>query len=127
MNTDITNKADITLLVEAFYQTVMEDDLLKGIFIKAKFDLETHIPVMVSFWQTVLLHENQYHGNPMIKHIELNQLVPLKGEHFSRWLQIWENTIHKNFNGPVADDAVKRASTIAQIMQNKISLYQQGS
>src|SRR4051794_30248501 len=107
MNTDITNKAAITLLVEDFYQTVMADDLLQGIVIKAKFDLETHIPVMVSFWQTVLLHENQYHGNPMIKHIELNQLVPLKGEHFRRWLEIWEDTIHKNFEGPVADDAIK--------------------
>ncbi|MHA4895607.1 group III truncated hemoglobin [Pedobacter sp. PWIIR3] len=121
MRKDIIEKADIILLVEDFYSTVLTDESIGDIFVKANFNLETHIPVMVSFWQGILLNEHHYHGNPMVKHIELNRLVPLKGEHFKRWLEIWRETVLKNFSGTVADNAIKRADNIAQIMMNKLN------
>ncbi|MGY4386157.1 hemoglobin [Pedobacter sp. UYP24] len=121
MNKDITEKADILLLVENFYRSALNDEFIGPIFIKADFNLETHIPIMVSFWQGILLNEHSYHGNPMIKHIELNKVVPLKGEHFDRWLQIWKETVDKNFKGMVANNAIKRADNIAHVMISKLN------
>ena len=54
---------------------------------------------MVSFWETILLGTITYKGNPMIKHIELNKLSPLKQSHFERWLTLWEETINESFTG----------------------------
>ncbi len=121
MKKDITEKADILLLIEDFYTRVLSDELIGNIFVVANFNLEKHIPVMVSFWQGILLNEHYYHGNPMIKHIELNKLIPLNEDHFKRWLQIWKETVDNRFKGPVADNALKRAENISQIMLNKLS------
>ena len=57
----------------------------------------------------------------MIKHIELNKLSPLQQSHFERWLTLWGETINENFAGQKSKEAITRARTIAQIMQNKIS------
>lgn len=118
---DIEKKEDINLLVNAFYGKALTDEIIGPVFREADFSLEQHIPVMVSFWETILLDEHTYSGNPMLKHIQLNQLVPLKPEHFQRWLALWEEVLKTHFKGARAEEALKRASSIAQMMQIKIS------
>jgi len=118
---DIATKADIELLVTKFYEQVIPDDVIGVFFTKvANFSWEEHIPVLVSFWNSLLLGANSYKGNPMIKHIELNELLPLEAPHFERWLQLWVKTVHDNFAGPKADEAISRAQNIAGVMQLKI-------
>lgn len=119
---DIACKADIELLVTKFYEQVIPDPVIGGFFTKvAHFNWEEHIPILVSFWDSLLLGANTYKGNPMIKHIELNALQALQPEHFERWLQLWVETINANFAGPKAEEAISRAQNIAGIMQLKIS------
>ncbi len=119
---DIENKQDIELLISQFYKKVIADPFIGPFFTKVvHFSWDVHIPIMVSFWETILLGKITYKGNPMIKHIELNKLSPLEPSHFKRWLTLWEETINKNFSGQKAAEAITRAGTIAQIMQNKIS------
>lgn len=118
---DITTKADIELLVTKFYEQVIPDPVIGGFFTKvAHFSWEEHIPILVSFWDSLLLGANTYKGNPMIKHIELNALQALQPEHFERWLQLWVEAVNANFAGPKADEAISRAQNIAGIMQLKI-------
>lgn len=117
---DIKDQEDIRFLVVEFYNKALTDEVIGPVFKAANFSLEAHIPVMVKFWETILLDVVTYKGNPMLKHIALNQEVPLKGEHFERWMKIWEETIKTNFEGPVADQAISRASSIGQLMQYKI-------
>jgi hemoglobin len=88
-----------------------------------KLDWDKHIPVMNAFWGTTLLGKMKYKGNPMLKHIELNEKEPLGAEHFERWLFLWENTIRKNFNGTKAEEAIKRARQIAELMKFKIQQH----
>ncbi len=119
---DILTEADIQQLVDEFYKKVVADPLIGFIFTEVvQLSWQKHIPVMYSFWGSLLLGTNTYAGNPMIKHLELDKLVPLTKEHFERWLALWEGTVNENFEGPKADEAISRAKSIAGVMQLKIA------
>lgn len=117
---DIQNKEDIRYLVETFYTTVLADPLIGPVFTAANFDLESHVPIMISFWETILFDVITYQGNPMLKHLELNRSVPLYPSHFERWMSIWKETVNLKFMGPLAEKAIVRAMSIAQLMEYKI-------
>ncbi|PTS93540.1 sec-independent protein translocase TatC [Pedobacter sp. HMWF019] len=118
---DIEKKEDLELLVNAFYTKALEDEVIGPVFKAANFSLMQHIPVMVSFWETILFDVHTYNGNPMLKHIQINQLIPLKPEHFQCWLALWEEVLKTHFTGARVEEALKRAASIAQMMQIKIS------
>lgn len=124
---DIQNKADIKYLVETFYSTALADPHIGPVFKDAGFVLESHIPVMVSFWETILFDVITYKGNPMLKHLALNLTVPLLPEHFERWMAIWTTTVNSRYCGPLAEKAVIRARSIAQLMEYKIKQTAPGS
>lgn len=117
---DIQHKEDIQYLVEKFYATALADPLIGPVFKAAGFVLESHIPVMVSFWETILFDVITYKGNPMLKHMELNESVALEPQHFERWMNIWITTVNNKFKGPLAEKAMIRAKSIAQLMEYKI-------
>jgi hemoglobin len=48
----------------------------------------------------------------MSKHIPL----PLEKIHFDRWLQLFHATLDELFEGEIAENAKKRAASIARIM-----------
>ncbi|WP_420578120.1 group III truncated hemoglobin [Ekhidna sp.] len=118
---DITTRKDIELLVDKFYEQVIEDDTI-GIFFTevVKLDWNVHIPIMYDFWETILLDNMVYKGNPMLKHIQLNQKKKLQPQHFERWLELWETTVNNHFEGPKAEEAISRAKQIASLMKYKV-------
>ncbi|WP_276482860.1 group III truncated hemoglobin [Paraflavitalea pollutisoli] len=119
---DIQNREDISLLVNEFYKKVIPDQLIGHFFTRVvHFTWEDHIPVMISFWDTVLFAQLSYKGNPMVKHVALDQLYPLDPLHFDRWLYLWQETVRHHFAGPKADEAIERAHSIAKIMKAKIA------
>jgi hemoglobin len=119
---EITGRADIELLVDGFYIKVKADDLLGPIFNDlGNFEWETHIPVMYSFWETMLLDEVTYKGNPMLSHIELNKKVPLTPEHFERWGKLFFETLDENFIGERVEEAKRRVQAMKGLMQIKIA------
>jgi hemoglobin len=120
---DIKNKEDIILLITRFYNEALEDHIIGPVFEKANFVLDSHIPTMVSFWETILFDVITYSGNPMLKHLELNKTIPLKHDHFEQWITIWKNTVKNNFEGPLTEKAIIRASSIAHLMQHKIEQF----
>lgn len=123
MKKDIENINDITKLVNAFYSKVVEDEIIGYIFKNAPgFSFEKHIPIMITFWETLLFGNISYKGNPMLKHIELNKIIPLHKEHFDQWLTVWEATIRERFSGKNADEAITRAKNIGGLMQYKIKM-----
>jgi hemoglobin len=118
---DIQSKADVELLVTSFYKKVIPDSVIGFFFTEVvTLSWEDHIPVMVGFWEHVLLGSPTYQGNPMDKHFALNKLSPMKPEHFQRWLTLWKETVEENFSGPVAENAISRAVSISGIMEHKI-------
>jgi hemoglobin len=121
MKKDIESRADIELLVDTFYAQVLEDDIIGFIFTDiAKISMETHMPTMYNFWETILLGNTAYKGNPMSKHFQLNKKTPLLPEHFERWKMLWFKTLEDLFEGERAAEAKTRANTLAYLMESKM-------
>lgn len=119
---DIRTRADIEMLVSAFYKKAMTDFKIGQFFTEVvELNLELHLPVICDFWETVLLDNVVYRGNPMVKHLALSEKRTLRPQHFDRWLMLWSATINASYEGPKADLAINRAKQIAGLMQHKIS------
>src|SRR5689334_24440191 len=96
----LNEREDIELLVKSFYERVRRDDLLAPIFNNVEyFSWDTHIPVMISFWESVLLDAATYKGNTIQKHISLHRQTPLTAELFDRWKKVFFETLDELFEG----------------------------
>lgn len=117
----LDNRDAIELLVNSFYSRVQRDDLLAPIFTNVEFfKWDVHIPVMVNFWETVLLDAATYKGNTMQKHISLHQKTPLTSELFNRWKELFYATLDEHFEGPGVTEAHRRVEAMSGLMQYKI-------
>lgn len=124
---DITNRDDIVLLVNSFYDDVKKDETIGYIFHQIiGEDWSHHLPVMYQFWNTVLFGEAGYTGNPVRKHIELDKITPLKEEHFARWYELWIQTVDRLYDGEIAEKAKERAKAMLQLMSMKIQWAREG-
>ena len=118
---DIDSRGDIEMLIKHFYEKVLKDDTIGIIFNKVvPIDWDHHIPLIVDFWETILLDNPVYKSNAMEKHFHVNKIYPLKKEHFNAWLHLFTVTTDQYFKGPVAELAKKRATSIALLMQIKM-------
>ena len=118
---DIQTRKDIEKLLDEFYKKVVVDDLIGPFFTDVvQLDWEKHMPVMYDFWETTLLGNMKYKGNPMTKHFELNRKKTLLPEHFERWLSLWKESVNNNFKGNKSEEAIQRAVQIGGLMKFKI-------
>ena len=118
---DIQHREDIKILIDAFYKKVLQDDVIGFIFKETiSFVWERHIPVMYDFWDSILFHTAVYKGNPMLKHMALNDKIELTDERFDRWIFLWEGTVDENFQGEKADMAKQKALMMRTLMVHKI-------
>jgi hemoglobin len=86
----------------------------------AQMNFETHIPVIVDFWETILLDNPVYKKNAMEVHYDLNKKLPLQKEHFQSWLALFNAAVDELFEGKIASLAKTRARSIADLMLFKI-------
>jgi hemoglobin len=116
---DIEGKTDIKFFVEQFYGKVRQNDLLAPVFASRIPDgnWAEHLERMYDFWNAILFSKTGFQGNPMQKHLSL----PIEEKHFTQWLALFRETIDESFKGPKAEEAKKRATSIAQIMNFKIA------
>lgn len=118
---DIQTRDDIRLLVDSFYEKALKDPLIGFLFTEiARIDLPTHLPKLYAFWEMVLLGGNSYQGSPMVPHFHLHLRHPLELAHFTRWLELFHQTVDDHFAGPVADLAKMRSERIAQNFHARI-------
>lgn len=118
---DIQNREDIELIVNAFYKKAIQDDEIGFFFTDiAKIKLDEHLPKMYNFWESIILGNPVYNGNPMRVHFPINKVAALEKRHFDRWLMLWETTLIRHFRGENTDVAITRAQNIARIMSHKM-------
>lgn len=114
---DITTEEDIKVLVNNFYDKVNKDPLLSPVFNEhAHVNWEAHLPKMYDFWSNLLLNTNRYHGRPFPPHTTL----PISAAHFDKWVKLFMKNVDEHFEGPTAEEAKKRAITIAGIFYHKL-------
>jgi len=117
---DIETKEDVTFLVDTFYEAIKSSPIQYFFADVAKVDWEAHLPRMYSFWESIIFGKSTFTGNPMLTHMALDNLSPIKKDDFDLWLSLWNKTIDANFKGHRAEETKSRAQNIAQLMQFKI-------
>ncbi len=125
---DIETRADCERLVRAFYSRALTDPLIGWIFVDvAKLDLEKHVPVIASFWETVLLGARSYSGGAFAPHAVLHMKAGLRAPHFERWLVLWRETVDELFTGPRAELAKEHALRVAHAFHRRLQELPSGS
>lgn len=120
---DIKNRTDLYILVKQFYIKLFDDTLLKPFFADIDTDdkLESHLQILVNFWDQQLFYKGTYNRNALQPHLTRHQKLPFKPEHFKQWLKLFSQTIDENFDGEKANQAKIKAQSIATVIQIKIS------
>jgi hemoglobin len=127
MKPDITCRADIEKFIVAFYEAVKKDPTIGYIFTDVvHMNWEKHIPLIVDFWETILLDNPVYKKNAMEVHYDLNKKVPLQKEHFKSWLNLFNSAVDELFEGKTAVLAKTRAKSIADVMLFKMGNTNKG-
>ncbi len=122
MKKDIANREDLLLLVTVFYKKLLADDSISYLFTDvAKIDMAHHLPVLVDFWESILFQTDTYRKNAMQPHLALHQQSPLQKNHFETWLRYFKESVDELFDGEKALITKERATSIATVMQIKIS------
>ena len=104
-----SNEEQISTLVDLFYSFVHADPLIGPIFQDHVRNWDGHMAAMRKFWIMHLLGTQTYEGNAFAPHMRL----PLKEEHFERWLALWEKAAAESLPPSLADRAVKKARHMA--------------
>ena len=118
---DIDTRADCERLVRAFYSRALVDPLIGWLFVDvAKLDLEAHVPVIASFWETILLGARSYGGGAFAPHAALNAKAELREAHFERWLRLWHGTVDELFAGERAELAKAHATRVARAFHSRL-------
>lgn len=119
MKRDILNENDVEIMVNTFYDKVNQDQLLSPVFNDvAQVDWPHHLPKMYQFWNFIILGIPGYKGQPYPMHAKL----PVRTEHFTRWLEIFKINIDEHFSGSNAELAKEKAGNIAGVFQYKMGL-----
>ncbi len=127
MKSDISSRADIEKMVSQFYELVKADNTISFIFTDVvQMNWEKHIPVIVDFWETILLDNPVYTKNAMGVHYDLNKKIPLQKEHFKSWVHLFITTVDDLFEGKIAALAKTRAKSIAAVMLFKMENAKKG-
>src|SRR5690606_36577659 len=114
---DLDHRDRIEKFVVDFYRQVAQDDLLGPIFAAERVDWSAHIPKLTDFWSWQLLGERGYEGNPLKAHEPAHARNPFRPEHYLRWLDLFESTLDRSFEGPMVEVARGRARRMAGALQ----------
>lgn len=124
---DVQAHADVQQIVERFYAQMLEDPIVGFIFTDvAKIDLQEHLPIIVNFWSDILFKQNEYTGNALRKHLQLNQLIALKPGHFTRWLYLFNHAVDECHAGANAQLMKARAEMVAKSISAAITDRKKG-
>lgn len=117
---DIENREDIEQLMRVFYAKAIPDPIIGHYFTEViQMDLEKHMPVIVDFWETVLLGVARYKSNAIVVHQQLHAKSAFTDQHFDRWVLLFQSTVSEMFSGDKAELARQRALSIATVMKIK--------
>src|SRR6476469_8268058 len=119
---DIETRSDLVQLLETFYNKAVKDELIGRFFTEVvPLDLETHIPVIADFWESVILGAHTYRKNVMEVHQHIHSLSSIKKEHLDRWVLLFNQNIDEYFEGPKSILMKQRAASIATLMDIKLN------
>ncbi len=122
---DTVDRGSIEAMVRQFYGTVLKDDILAPIFIKALGDdlnngkWYEHLNTLYKFWDLMMTGQRGYNGDPFPPHAFLG---PLTREHFERWLELFKATVDELFIPEIANKFYEKADKLAEQFIDNLSI-----
>ncbi|MCV9386063.1 group III truncated hemoglobin [Reichenbachiella ulvae] len=128
MKSDISNRQDVELLVNTFYDRVRQHERLGPIFNTVIEDWPAHLVQLSDFWESTLFQVQKYKGNPMRAHLQVDARFDhsIEQAHFGNWLELWFQTLDDLFEGEVALLAKERARNVAHMTFMRLHQARQG-
>ena len=111
------DRGKIEEMVRQFYTTVLKDDLLAPIFIKSLGDnlnngkWHEHLNTLYKFWDLMMTGKRGYGGDPFPPHAFMG---PLNREHFTRWLELFKETVNELFTLEISNKFYAKADRLAE-------------
>lgn len=122
MKKDIETREELEDFLWAFYKKAFADELIGLFFTEVvPLDLDTHVPVIANFWESVAFNKPSYRRNVMEVHQHIHHLSKIKKEHLDRWVKIFTETLDEHFEGSRAELMKQRARSIATLMDIKLN------
>lgn len=119
------NEENIEILVRTFYTQVLEDKLLAPFFIEKLGDnlqnpeWEEHLLLLTEFWKFVALGYDEYSGNPLQPHF---QIEGLSREAFRAWLNLFHDTVDTLYLPSIGEYFIQKSNDIAENFMRRLSL-----
>lgn len=118
MKKDISNRNDLSLLVNEFYDKIRSNKEIGHFFNETIQDWDEHLEKLTNFWENNLFAVRKYSGNPMQAHIEVdkkfsNSITP---NVFGLWLNLWFETLDELFEGENAEILKRRARKMGTVI-----------
>ena len=122
MKRDVENRQDIEDFLRAFYKKAFADQLIGHFFTEVvPLDLKTHIPIIASFWESVVFNTHGYRKNVMEVHQHIHNLSKIQKFHLDRWVKLFSETLDEYFEGSKTELMKQRAKSIATLMDIKLN------
>ncbi|WP_112834623.1 MULTISPECIES: DUF1971 domain-containing protein [unclassified Rhizobium] len=103
-------EAEITLVLERFYEKVRRDPEIGPVF-DVVTDWDEHIVRLSEFWSSLMLTSGRYKGNPMSMHMMHSDKI--RPGMFNQWLTLWMQTTSELLTQSIAALMQAKASRIA--------------
>ena len=121
MKPDVETRKDLERLLAAFYDKVFNDAVIAHFFTEVvPLNLETHLPLIVDFWEAVVFGKHNYRKNVMEVHQHIHAKAPIGKKHLDRWVLLFTQTVDAHAEGANATLMRQRAASIATLMQLKL-------
>ena len=121
---ELTERADIDLLVQSFYTAVRKDEMLGPVFnaLIPGDNWPAHLSRMADFWECNLLFRPTFKGNPMQSHrlVDARYSYQTGERHYDRWVDLWCRTVDSLFTGEKAGLAKVRAEKMGRQLLAKV-------
>ncbi len=123
---DIQNQDDLFLLVRFFYDKLLADNQINFVFTEiVKLNIESHLPILVTFWSQAILNTGGYSRNLTQIHLDIDQKVALTPQMFGIWLFHFDESVNTHFEGKNATEIKLQAKNLATILMIKIKKQQE--
>jgi hemoglobin len=116
------DEALIRIVVLDFYGKVRADDILGPIFDTriAPDAWPPHLQRMCDFWSSVLLRTGRYSGQPLLPHLEIDEIVD---ETFERWLTLFRQSVETACDPDSAGLFMEMAQRIARSFRMALAAH----
>ncbi|WP_258100222.1 group III truncated hemoglobin [Marinoscillum pacificum] len=122
MKARIESEFEIEMLIDTFYEKVLEHEELSYFFSEAVMNWEFHKQMFIKYWSKQILFTDSYEGSPLHRHIEVDHRFgrSFTKYHFEEWARLWVETIDILFEGDKAELAKESGVNMAKNIHLKM-------